>query len=363
MANKKTVAVLYGGKSAEYEISIQTAFSAINSIDLNKFRVLPIHITNNGKWIQGHEITEKIAYKDQLLLDEPQVDANPALWLTPTSDPSSLQVPDIVFPLLHGTNGEDGTVQGMLELLNIAYVGSGVMGSAAGMDKVIMKDIFAAHDIQGPRYVSVTKYEWSKNQDEMIKMIEEKIGYPNFVKPANLGSSVGISQCLDESTIVKAVDEAFRYDTKVIIEEKIVGREVEIGVIGNDELEVSVPGEIQTTGTFYDYQSKYQDGKSSMIIPADLPEDVLNELKKTAKKVFKVLNCKGLARVDVFIQESDHKVMVNEVNTLPGFTPFSMFPLLWKHTGLPYDQLIEKLIQLGIDRYQEKQTLRFRLED
>ncbi|TGA97152.1 D-alanine--D-alanine ligase [Sporolactobacillus shoreae] len=361
---KKTVAVLYGGKSTEYEISLLTAFSVINAMNLEHYRVQPVHIQQDGRWIAGPEITKKLEYKDQLLLNEnASLESQAEHWLAPSSPVLGNNRPDIVFPLLHGPNGEDGTVQGLFELLNIAYVGSGVAGSAAGMDKVLMKDIFTAHHIPGPGYLSVSRFEWETDAPEVILNVKNTIGYPCFIKPANCGSSVGISQCLSETELSASVTDAFRFDTKVIIEEKIIGREVEVGVIGNHHLSVSVPGEIITQGAaFYDYQSKYVEGKSSLVIPADLPEKVKAELEDVAKRAFRALSLSGLARVDVFVREKDQRVVVNEVNTMPGFTQFSMFPLLWKHTGLPYQQLIERLIDLGIERYNDKQKIQYRID-
>lgn len=365
MANeKKTVAVLYGGKSTEYEISLLTAFSVINAIDLEKYRVLPVYIRQDGRWIAGGEINGKLAYKDQLLLKEDTtVEAAAEHWLAPSAPTSAGTRPDIVFPLLHGPNGEDGTVQGLFELLNIAYVGSGVAGSSVGMDKVLMKDVFAAHNIPGPNYLSISSFEWENDAPSMILKVKNSIGYPCFVKPANGGSSVGISKCVSETELSSAITDAFLYDTKVIIEEGISGREVEIGVIGNHDLSVSVPGEIITkNAAFYDYQSKYQEGESTLVIPADLSDKVKAELEETAKRAFTALNLSGLARVDVFVREKDQRVIVNEVNTMPGFTQFSMFPLLWQHTGLPYQKLIEKLIDLGIEKHNEKQQIHYRID-
>ncbi|MFT8391005.1 MAG: D-alanine--D-alanine ligase [Sporolactobacillus sp.] len=360
---KKTVAVLYGGKSTEYEISLLTAFSAINAINQSKYAILPVHIQQDGRWVAGDVLKGKLTEKSQLLLNgNPALTAQSEHWLAPSSAVTGSTRPDIVFPLLHGPNGEDGTVQGLFELLNIAYVGSGVGGSAAGMDKVMMKDVFAAHHISEPDYISAVKYEWEQDAPSFIARVKETIGYPCFVKPANGGSSVGISRCTSETDLSAAINEAFRFDTKIIVEEQVNGREVEIGVIGNHELAVSVPGEIKTNSAeFYDYQSKYQDGKSTLIIPADLEDKVLAELEDVAKRAFRALNLSGLARCDVFIREKDQRVILNEVNTMPGFTQYSMFPLLWKHSGVPYDQLIEKLIELGLERHAEKQQINYRV--
>ncbi|RYM06164.1 D-alanine--D-alanine ligase [Sporolactobacillus sp. THM7-7] len=361
---KKTVAVLYGGKSTEYEISLLTAFSVINAMDLEKYRVLPVYIQQDGRWIAGSEITKRLDYKDQLLLAENTAIENQAeRWLAPSASIAENSRPDIVFPLLHGPNGEDGTVQGLFELLNIAYVGSGVSGSGVGMDKVLMKDILSAHDIPGPAYVSVARSQWERKAPSIIAEVKKAIGYPCFVKPANGGSSVGISRCPDERDLPASVKEAFRFDNKVIIEQNVSGREVEIGVIGNHELSVSVPGEIKTNeAAFYDYQSKYEDGKSTLIIPADLPDSVKEEMEAVARRAFRALNLSGLARVDCFVREDEPRVVVNEVNTMPGFTRFSMFPLLWQHSGLTYPRLIEKLIDLGLARYEEKQKIQYRID-
>ncbi|MCQ2009406.1 MAG: D-alanine--D-alanine ligase [Sporolactobacillus sp.] len=362
---KKTVAVLYGGKSTEHEISLLTAFSVINAMDKEKYRVLPVYIKQNGRWIAGDEIKGKIEYKHQLLLKEnATAESSAEHWLAPSA-PASAAVgrPDVVFPLLHGPNGEDGTVQGMFELLNIAYVGSGVSGSSVTMDKVMMKDVLSAHNIPGPNYESITRFNWKNDAPKMILKVKNSIGYPCFIKPANGGSSVGISKCLSETELSAAITEAFLYDSKVIVEEGIAGREVEIGVIGNHDLSVSVPGEIITkNAAFYDYQSKYHEGNSTLVIPADLPDKVKAELEEMAKRAFVALNLSGLARVDVFIREKDQRVIVNEVNTMPGFTQFSMFPLLWQHTGLPYHQLIEKLVDFGLEIYQDKQHIHYQIE-
>lgn len=360
---KKTVAVLYGGKSTEYEISLLTAYSVINAMDLEKYRVLPVYIQQDGRWIAGTEIKNKLDYKDQLLLKEDRaLETRAEHWLAPSAPAAENNRPDIVFPLLHGPNGEDGTVQGLFELLNIAYVGSGVSGSSVGMDKVLMKDVFSAHGIPGPGYLPVTHFDWENDAPSVILQVKNSIGYPCFVKPANCGSSVGISQCLSETDLSAAITEAFRFDRKVIVEEKVNGREIEVGVIGNHQLSVSVPGEIKTGGAdFYDYQSKYEEGKSTLIIPADLSGKVKAELEDVAKRAYTALNLSGLARVDVFVREGDNRVIVNEVNTMPGFTQFSMFPLLWQHTGLSYRKLIEKLIDLGIERFNEKQEIQYRI--
>jgi D-alanine-D-alanine ligase len=265
---------------------------------------------------------------------------------------------DVIFPLLHGPNGEDGTVQGLLELLNLPYVGNGVLASAAGMDKVLMKNIFAQAGLSQVNYVSFIKSEWAKAKEEAYTRVEEQLGYPCFVKPANLGSSVGISKCSNRAELDAAFVEAFQFDRKVIIEEGVVAREVEIAVLGNDEPECSVVGEIVPKKDFYDYKAKYEDGDTGLIIPADISEEEYAEMKEMAVDAFKALDCSGLVRADFFLTK-DGKLLINEVNTMPGFTPFSMFPLLWKHSGLEYPQLIERLVQLAQERHAEKQQIKY----
>ena len=362
MHGKPTVAIVYGGKSAEYEVSLQTAFSVINAINKEKYDVLPVHITNNGRWIEGQTIAGTLEHKEQLLLDETLMSSNSNAWLTPSNINTTKHKPDIIFPLLHGPNGEDGTVQGLFELLDIAYVGCGVSSSATAMDKVLAKDIFKAHGIPQVGYLGFTKYEWVDEQTRILNEVEEKIGYPCFVKPANLGSSIGISKSTDKDSFIKSVQFAFQYDQKIVVEEAVDAREIEIGVIGNDKLDLSVIGEIQSGNIFYDYEAKYKDGNTTLIIPAEVDDETLANIHSVAKKAFKALNCSGLSRVDCFVRKSDNQVFLNEINTMPGFTPFSMFPLLWKHTGLEYSALIDRLIQLGMDRHQERSTIRYRID-
>lgn len=363
MSTKLTVAILYGGKSAEYEVSIQTAYSVINAIDKELYRVLPIHITNSGRWLEGPEVTDKLSYKEQLLLDESPFTKQGNEWLTPIAIQSQKRKPDIIFPLLHGPNGEDGTVQGLFELLDIAYVGSGVAGSAVGMDKLLMKDLFKAHAIEQAAYLGFDRDEWESAQSGVLDRIEQTCGFPCFVKPANLGSSIGITKAENREELLTSVKQALQYDEKVVVEERIRGREVEMGVIGNGDLNVSVPGEITFESEFYDYQSKYQDGAATLVIPAHLEEKHVAEMENLAKKAFKILNCKGLARADFFIEEGSGRLLLNELNTMPGFTPYSMFPLLWKHTGVSYKELIATLINLGLERHQKRKSLKHRIEE
>lgn len=366
MGEKKKVGLLYGGKSAEYEVSVQTALSVMNALDRSKYEAHPIYISRQGEWIQGSEITGNIEDAKRLELGENEQEVLPAVspgsqWMQKTAEgEAKAATPDVIFPLLHGPNGEDGTVQGLLELLNMPYVGSGVMASAAAMDKVTMKDVFTAKGFPQAKYLAFKRKQWERDRQQTYQQVEETLGFPCFVKPANLGSSVGISKCKTKEALQEAFQEAFQFDRKIIVEEYIDGREIEVGVLGNDDPDVSVAGEILPGSEFYDYRAKYEgDGDTSLIIPADLPEETYEQIKSIAVQAFQALDCAGLSRVDFFVRKSDGAVLINEVNTMPGFTPYSMFPLLWKHSGVPYPQLINRLLDLALERHEEKQGIRY----
>ncbi len=359
---KTRVGVLYGGKSPEHQVSLSTAMAVMNAIDPHKFDVIPIYITPEGQWIKGEQLTGPIEEIKQLQFTSAATALIPvSLNQVPAADSAAAgneEMIDVIFPLLHGPNGEDGTVQGLLEILNIPYVGNGVLASAVGMDKVMMKNLFAQAGLRQAKYIAVTKYDWQKSGETVYDRIEQELGYPCFVKPANAGSSVGISKCKQRGDLKAAFIEAFQYDRKIIIEEAIVGREIEIGVIGNDEPICSVVGEIVPKKEFYDYEAKYEDGQTELIIPADVTKEQYETIKQMAITAFQALDLSGLARVDFFLAE-DGAVYINEVNTMPGFTPYSMFPLLWQHSGVPYPELIERLIALALERHQEKQTITY----
>lgn len=359
---KTSIGVLYGGKSPEHKVSLQTAMAVMNAIDKTKFDVIPIYITTEGQWVKGEKLTGDIQDVKQLQM-KPEAGAilPVALNRAPAVAEKNQKMEDaidVIFPLLHGPNGEDGTVQGLLELLNIPYVGNGVLASAVGMDKVIMKNLFAQAGLRQAKYVSFLKKEWRENEVVAYDKVEKELGYPCFVKPANAGSSVGITKCKKREDLRQAFMNAFQYDRKIIVEEAIVGREVEIGVIGNDSPTCSVVGEIVPKKEFYDYQAKYEDGNTELIIPADITAEEYETIQQMAIAAFKALDLSGLVRADFFLTK-DGDVYINEVNTMPGFTPFSMFPLLWKHSGVPYPELIEKLVQLAIERHEEKQTITY----
>ncbi|KAB7704797.1 D-alanine--D-alanine ligase [Bacillus aerolatus] len=343
--------LLYGGKSAEHEVSLQTAKAVIGALDLKKYEIYPVYITSEGNWVEGNILTAPVEGVSDLQFTGGSQTATVAESLISKKY-------DMIFPLLHGPNGEDGTVQGLLEVMNLPYVGNGVLASSAGMDKVIMKNVFAQADLPQVNYVWLNRKTWQENKEAAYEKAEKELGYPCFVKPANLGSSVGISKCTNRTELDAAYAEAFQFDRKIIIEEGVTAREVEIGLLGNDAPECSVIGEIVPKKDFYDYKAKYEDGNTALIIPAEIPEDTQTKMKKMAVAAFQSLDCSGLVRADFFLKE-DGELLINEINTMPGFTPFSMFPLLWKHAGVEYSVLIEKLIELAKERYEEKQQLKY----
>ncbi|WHY92180.1 D-alanine--D-alanine ligase [Neobacillus cucumis] len=356
---KTKLGLLYGGKSAEHKVSMQTAMAVIRALDLEKFEIHPIYINEEGKWIKGAQLQAPVENVKELEFtggnELSPLSLAPALFEGNKQEQAPL---DVIFPLLHGPNGEDGTVQGLLELLNLPYAGNGVLASAAGMDKVMMKNVFAQAGLAQVNYVAFIKSDWQKEKEAAYAKVEEALGYPCFVKPANLGSSVGISKCRNRAELETAFAEAFQFDRKVIIEEGVTAREIEVGILGNDEPECSIAGEIVPKKDFYDYKAKYEDGETALIIPAEITEDEYKQIKAMAIQAFKALDCSGLVRADFFLTK-DGRALINEVNTMPGFTPFSMFPLLWKHTGVEYPQLIERLVNLAKERHNEKQQIKY----
>lgn len=353
---KKRMGLLYGGKSAEHEVSLSTAKAVTQALDFNEFDVFPIFITLKGEWRVGPQLTEPAQTIEQLKFTSAsdQSENNITQFIAKHMDTPF----DVIFPLLHGTNGEDGTVQGFLEVLNIPYVGNGVLGSAAGMDKVVMKQLFEMAKLPQLPYEYFIRSEWEREKEAWIKRCEQSLGYPMFVKPANLGSSVGISKATNAAELEKAVQFALQYDRKIVIEQGVTAREIELAVLGNDTPNVSVAGEIKPMTEFYDYDSKYKDGSTALIIPAPLQDAVYTDLVEMAKKAFKAIDGAGLVRADFFVTENN-EIFINEVNTMPGFTPVSMYPLLWQHTDVTYPQLIKELIGFALERYAEKQQLQY----
>ncbi|WDL98751.1 D-alanine--D-alanine ligase [Alicyclobacillus sp. ALC3] len=360
------VGVIFGGKSGEHEVSIQSGQSILNALDQEAYEVVPIGITRTGQWIVGQQASFALNQATQIELGEQsqyvqQPEANQAATSAAAVVPIGELVPpelvgdfDVVIPVLHGPNGEDGTIQGMLELFDIPYVGAGVLASAVGMDKVFMKKLFAEAGLPQVAYTFCTRKLWETQPARVVQEVEENIGYPCFVKPANMGSSVGISKVKTAKELPVAIDLAARYDRKIIIEQGLDVREVEVAVLGNDEPEASVPGEVIPDHEFYDYEAKYVTGESQLIIPAPLPAQVTEEIRRVAVEAFRAVDGSGLARMDFFVERGTNRVLVNEINTMPGFTRFSMYPKLWEATGLSYTQLLDRLIGLALERSTEK---------
>ncbi|MEB2302509.1 D-alanine--D-alanine ligase [Lysinibacillus xylanilyticus] len=356
---KKRIGLLYGGKSAEHEVSLSTARAVTGALNFEEYEVYPIFITLEGEWRRGERLKKPASTIEELQFggNDTILENNITDFLM-DKDGKTVQF-DAIFPLLHGTNGEDGTVQGLLEVLNLPYVGNGVLASATGMDKVIMKQLFEIAGLPQVPYTYFIRSEWANEQEAILARCEEKLDWPMFVKPANLGSSVGISKATNRDELVKAIEIALQYDRKIVIEQGIIAREIELAVLGNDFPEVSVPGEIKPVTEFYDYDSKYKDGSTVLIIPAELPEDTVSNLQELAKRAFKAIDGSGLVRADFFVT-ADNSIYINEVNTMPGFTPVSMYPLLWQHTNVSYPELIDRLITLAIERFEEKQQLHYK---
>lgn len=350
---KKKLGLLYGGKSAEHEVSLSTAKAVTQALNFDEYEVHPIFITLEGEWLIGPQLTAPVETIDQLQFEANKVPNNMIHFINAHSKNPF----DVIFPLLHGTNGEDGTVQGLLEVMNVPYVGNGVLASAAGMDKVIMKQLFEIAGLAQTPYTYFIRSEWENDQEGILAKCE-KLKAPLFVKPANLGSSVGISKAVTREELITAIKLAFRYDRKIIVEQGIAGREIEMGVLGNDKPKTSVAGEIKPVTEFYDYDSKYKDGSTALIIPAEIPDTVVGKMSEMAKAAFKILDCSGIVRADFFVTANE-EVLINEVNTMPGFTPVSMYPLLWQHTGVSYPELINQLIGLALERHAEKQKLQY----
>ena len=355
------IILLYGGQSAEHDISVISTHNICNSIMFNYYEVQPIYITKDGKWLQAPLLTEPLAHSNQLIL----VPGTTAKWAVTSNDPSygveispgAIKATDtIVFPILHGPNGEDGTIQGFLEVLDMPYVGAGVTASACGMDKIMSKQLFSQAGIPQVPYVAFDAREWSANADEWVGRCEGNLLYPLFVKPANMGSSVGISKVVNSDELREAVAKALAYDRRIVVEQGISAQECEVAVLGNDDAHASVVGRLVKGVDFYDYDEKYVNNSVEMEIPAQLPEAVSERIKEYALKAYRALDGKGLSRVDFFVT-ANHDIYINEINTMPGFTPYSMYPCLWEETGLNTRDLIEELLQLALKSYQDKKRL------
>jgi D-alanine-D-alanine ligase len=353
------IALVFGGRSAEHEVSLRSARSVFEAMDKSRYDVIPVLITQEAAWFRmppdatSFDVGADLSGKDRLLFS-PDPEHRGFLALNACRvEPMTV---DVVFPVLHGTYGEDGTLQGLLELSNVPYVGCGVLASAVGMDKILMKAAFKESGLEVGPFFWFLRSEWEDRRSGIMRRLE-KSKFPVFVKPANLGSSVGITKVGDPSGFDAAVTLAASYDRKILVEDGIYGRELEVSVLGNDKPEASLPGEVIAHSDFYDYEEKYISDTAELVIPADLSPQSIEAAQSAAVTAFRAVDGSGLARVDMFLA-TDGRVVVNEINTLPGFTSISMYPKLWEATGLPYSDLIDKLVDLALERHREKQTIR-----
>ena len=362
---KIRVGIVFGGRSGEHEVSLTSAKGIMGAIDKNKYEVVPIGITKSGQWLvggnvhqqllaaaAGHPVIDNSFKQEEAAPETAETISNLALW-TQESGPL-----DVIFPVLHGPFGEDGTVQGFLELVGWPYVGAGVTASAAGMDKAISKDIFRAHGLPIVIHRVFLRKQWQVEPEAVIAECQEAMPYPMFVKPANLGSSVGIHKATDREQLRTGLDDAAQYDRKLIVEQGLEAREIEVSVLGNDEPIASVPGEIIPSREFYSYAAKYIDDSSDLLIPAPISLEHTELIQQLAIMAFKALDCSGLARCDFLLERATGEVFLNELNTMPGFTPISMYPKLWEASGISYTELIDRLIELALERHQDKQQSR-----
>jgi D-alanine-D-alanine ligase len=357
------VGILFGGRSGEHDVSLNSAASILKALDPAKYEIVPIGITREGHWRVGSGaatlLPEVLESGDPVT---PSVDpAGPKLLPLAGSPPATTSRPevDVVFPVLHGTFGEDGTVQGLLELADIPYVGAGVLASAAGMDKDVMKRLFRDAGLPVVPWELVLRADWEQNPLTVRKRIERKLRYPLFVKPVNLGSSVGISKVHKRRELAAAMDLAAKYDRKILVEKGVDAREVECSVLGNDVPQASVPGEVIPINEFYDYEAKYIKEGSNLIIPASLTVQQTKRVREVAVRAFLAIDGAGMGRVDFLLDRKTGKVYVNEINTIPGFTSISMYPKLWEASGVPYSELLDRLIALALERHREKSHTRF----
>jgi len=392
---KLRVGILFGGRSGEHEVSLLSAASVLNAIDKEKYEVVPIGITKEGRWLTAEHaenlLNGKLVLEPRnLRAGDPDTTTSAAVLaqgesvvvppepihresgLVPFQTDAALMRRasdrainvDVIFPVLHGTFGEDGTIQGLLELADIAYVGAGVLGSAAGMDKDIMKSLFIAAGIPIVKHVTILRGGWEKDPKKVQKVVEGKLTYPVFVKPANLGSSVGISKVHNRKELGPAIEDAAKFDRKIVIEQGVGGkkekaREIECSVLGNEAPIASLPCEILPSREFYDYEDKYLLDRAQTKVPADLPAERTEELRRLAVEGYRAVDCEGMARVDFLLEAASGRLYINEINTIPGFTSISMYPKMWEHSGIPFGALIDRLIELALDRHRQKQATRF----
>jgi len=362
---KLRVGVIFGGRSGEHEVSLASAASVLSAIDPERYEIVPMGIAKDGQWLVGGDPLRALAEAAGVRLALPPASASTdaperqALARVPTAGglPAGVAARlDVVFPVVHGPYGEDGTLQGLLELADVAYVGASVLASAVGMDKATMKAVFRAHGLPVVPYLVVRDHEWAEERELVAERVARELGYPCFVKPSNLGSSVGISKVRQAAELDDAIALAFSHDRKALVERAVAAREIEVSVLGNDHPEASVPGEIRPGKEWYDYEAKYTDGIAEVVIPAPLSDALVREFQRLAVAAFRAVDAAGLARVDFFL-EGESRIWVNEINTIPGFTRFSAYPRLWEASGLPYSKLVDRLIDLALERHAQKRRV------
>lgn len=372
--SRTKLALLFGGRSGEHEVSLASARSVMSALDPEKYEVIPVGITREGAWIVGADPMHALEEEDFSETRPAAMFADPSetgLWASERpveatglserpADARKLAVlsrVDVVFPVLHGTFGEDGTVQGLLELAGVPYVGAGVLSSALAMDKIAFKDVITSHGLSTPGYVWMTRRAWEAEPEVWLDRVEAQLGFPVFAKPANLGSSVGVSKCKDRAALQQGIDEAARYDRRILVEWAVpAAREIEVSVLGNEAPSASVPGEVVPSREFYDYAAKYLDTgvhASGLLIPAPLDEEITQVIQAMAIETYRAIDGAGMARVDFLLNGENEDVYVNEVNTIPGFTSISMYPKLWEASGVPYGRLLDWLVDLALDRHRE----------
>jgi D-alanine-D-alanine ligase len=364
MKKKIRVGVIFGGRSSEHEVSLVSATSVIQALDKEKYEVVPVGITKEGKWLSSSQTLALLksgrgldSLPERVLLPDP-TRKGLVEFRTKSAD-ARQEALDVVFPVLHGPYGEDGTIQGLLDLANVPYVGAGVLGSALGMDKIAQKQVFERLGLPVTEYCAFLFKEYQRAPRMWLKKIERTLSSPWFIKPANLGSSVGITKAHTRTELQTAILEAAKYDRRILVERSIENaREIECSVLGNDDPRASVPGEVIPSNEFYDYDAKYVDGKSQIIVPASLPARITKKIQDIAMKAFKAIDCAGMARVDFLVTRGRYKIYICEVNTIPGFTSISMYPKLWEASGLSYSNLLDTLIKLAIERHRERNKLK-----
>lgn len=370
MAKKLKVGVIFGGRSGEHEVSLRSAKSVIEAIDRQKYQVVPLAISKEGRWLSPSEsagllpasassrLPEKTGESDRALTILADPSRKGLVSLEGSDDGALPEKVDVIFPVLHGTYGEDGTLQGLLEMAGVPYVGCGVLASSCGMDKVTMKTLFRQAELPVCRYTWFLRSAWERDREGVARRVGRETGYPCFVKPANLGSSVGISRATDRRTLHEAVALAARYDRRIIVEEGLDAREIECAVIGNDEPEASLPGEyvvLEKGSEFLDYTEKYSStGHVDFVVPAPLPKRLVTLVRQMSVRAYKALDCAGLARVDFFLRRDTNELVLNELNTIPGLTDVSGYPKMWEASGVPFPKVIDRLIELAFERHRDK---------